>query len=76
VIGVYAGYIDTDMTAGLKGASKATPADIAARLIEGLLAGTEDILADQRSRDVFAMLRKDDRAFDADMQKLWDNRPR
>jgi NAD(P)-dependent dehydrogenase (short-subunit alcohol dehydrogenase family) len=76
VIGVYAGYIDTDMTAGLKGASKSSPADIAARLIEGILAGTEDILADQRSRDVFAMLRKDDRAFDADMQKLWDNRPR
>jgi NAD(P)-dependent dehydrogenase (short-subunit alcohol dehydrogenase family) len=71
VIGVYAGYIDTDMTADLA-APKSSPADIAARVLEGIGSGTEDILADERSRTVFAALRKDDRPFDADMQKTWD----
>ena len=73
VIGVYAGYIDTDMTAGLM-APKSSPADIAARVLEGIASGTEDILADERSRTVFAGLRKDDGAFDANMQKIWDSR--
>ncbi|HEX3936166.1 MAG TPA: SDR family oxidoreductase [Xanthobacteraceae bacterium] len=73
VIGVYAGYIDTDMTAGLM-APKSSPADIAARVLEGIASGTEDILADERSRAVFAELRKDDLAFDANMQKIWDSR--
>jgi NAD(P)-dependent dehydrogenase (short-subunit alcohol dehydrogenase family) len=72
VIGVYAGYIDTDMTAGLM-APKSSPADIAARVLEGIASGTEDILADERSGTVFAELRKDDRAFDANMQKIWDS---
>jgi NAD(P)-dependent dehydrogenase (short-subunit alcohol dehydrogenase family) len=73
VIGVYAGYIDTEMTAGLM-APKSSPADIAARVLEGIASGTEDVLADERSRTVFAELRKDDRAFDANMQKIWDSR--
>src|SRR5580700_9687283 len=73
VVGVYAGYIDTDMTAGLM-APKSSPADIAARVLEGIASGSEDILADERSRTVFAELRKDDRAFDANVQKIWDSR--
>ncbi len=72
VIGVYAGYIDTDMTAGLT-APKSHPEEIAARIIEGIESGTEDILADDRARTVFAELRRDDRAFDANMQKVWDS---
>lgn len=72
VIAVYAGYIDTDMAATLPGAAKSSPAVIVARILEGIEAGTEDIFADARSREVFAALRKDDRAFDADMQRLWD----
>jgi NAD(P)-dependent dehydrogenase (short-subunit alcohol dehydrogenase family) len=73
VIGVYAGYIDTDMTANLK-TPKSTAADIAARVLEGIESGTEDILADERSRTVFTELRKDDRPFDANMQRIWDSR--
>jgi len=72
VIGVYAGYIDTDMTAGLT-APKSSPEEIAARIIAGIESGTEDILADDRARTVFAELRKDDRAFDANMQAVWDS---
>jgi NAD(P)-dependent dehydrogenase (short-subunit alcohol dehydrogenase family) len=73
VIAVYAGYIDTDMTANLK-APKSSTSDIAARVLEGIASDTEDILADERSRTVFAELRKDDRPFDANMQKIWDSR--
>jgi NAD(P)-dependent dehydrogenase (short-subunit alcohol dehydrogenase family) len=71
VIGVYAGYIDTDMTAGLS-AAKTSPKDIAAEILAGIENGTEDILADERARSVSAELRKDDRPFDGNMQKLWD----
>jgi NAD(P)-dependent dehydrogenase (short-subunit alcohol dehydrogenase family) len=71
VIGVYAGYIDTDMTAGING-PKSNAADIAAAAIKGIESGTEDVLADDRARSVHAELRKDDRAFDAEMQMLWD----
>ena len=71
VAGVYAGYIDTDMTANLTG-PKSDPADIAARVIDGIERGSEDILADERSVAVYAELRKDERPFDANMQKLWD----
>jgi NAD(P)-dependent dehydrogenase (short-subunit alcohol dehydrogenase family) len=73
VIGVYAGYIDTDMAASLE-APKSAPADIAAHVLEGIGSGTEDILADERSRAVFAELRKDDRPFDANMKMIWDSR--
>ena len=72
VVGVYAGYIDTDMTAELKDTPKSSPAAIAARVIAGIEAGDEDILADERSREIFAAVRQDDRAFDANMQKQWD----
>jgi NAD(P)-dependent dehydrogenase (short-subunit alcohol dehydrogenase family) len=75
VIGVYAGYIDTDMAAGVT-APKSSPADIAARVLEGIERGTEDILADQRAREVFAQLRKDDRPFDSNMQRTWDGQHR
>jgi NAD(P)-dependent dehydrogenase (short-subunit alcohol dehydrogenase family) len=71
VIGVYAGYIDTDMTANLM-APKSDPVDIAASVLDGIERGSEDIFADERSRSVYAELRKDERPFDANMQKLWD----
>jgi len=71
VSGVYAGYIDTDMTTGLN-APKSSPDDIAARVIEGIEAGAEDILADARARQVHAELLKDSSAFDAAMQETWD----
>jgi NAD(P)-dependent dehydrogenase (short-subunit alcohol dehydrogenase family) len=74
VIGVYAGYIDTDLAAGVKNAPKSSAADIAARVIDGIEADAEDIFADKRSREVFDTLRKDDRGFDANIQKLWDSR--
>jgi NAD(P)-dependent dehydrogenase (short-subunit alcohol dehydrogenase family) len=72
VIGAYAGYIDTDMAAGVSG-PKSSPADIAAQIVAGIESGAEEILCDERARNVFAELRKDDRPFDANMQKIWDD---
>ena len=71
VIAVYPGYIDTDMTVNIQG-PKNSPAEIAARVLEGIQNDVEDVLADDRARSVFAELRKDDRAFDANIQKMWD----
>jgi len=75
VMGVYAGYIDTGMTAGMT-VVKSSPETIASAVLNGIKNGIEDILADERARSVNAELRKDDRAFDANMQKLWDETQR
>ena len=72
VAGVYASYIDTDMTAGVA-FPKTSAADIAARVIAGIEAGSEEILADERARTVHAQLHKDSGPFDANMQKVWDD---
>jgi len=71
VTGVYAGYIDTDMTTGLS-APKTSAADIAARILIGIESGTEEVLADERARSVYEQLRKDEGPFEANMQKTWD----
>jgi len=47
-----------------------------ARVLAGVEAGTEEILADERARSVHADLLKDRSAFDAAMQRTWDQRPR
>lgn len=55
VHGVYAGFIDTDMTAGLD-AEKAAPRAIADAALDGLEAGLLDIPTDERSRRYCAAL--------------------
>lgn len=75
VVGVHAGYIDTDLTANLD-APKARPADIAAATIEALSASQEEVLADQASREVRAALNADHQALNRQAQQLWDSRKR
>jgi len=75
VVGVYAGYIDTDMAAGMWGAensAKSSPAEIAARVLAGLEAGTEEVLTDDRARGVHSALLKDARSFECELQRAWD----
>ena len=43
------------------------------RVIAGIEAGSEEILADERARTVHAQLHKDSGPFDANMQKVWDD---
>lgn len=75
VVGVYAGYIDTDMAARMWGAdefSKSSPAEIAARVLAGIADGTEEILTDERAQGVYSALLKDARPFESELQKAWD----
>ena len=75
VVGVYAGYIDTDMAAHMWGAeqfSKSSPAEIAARMLAGIENGTEEILTDERAQSVYSALFKDATPFESELQKAWD----
>lgn len=49
VVAVHAGYIDTDMAAGVD-APKITPEDVARQTVEAIAAGREEVLADDVSR--------------------------
>lgn len=71
VVGVYAGFIETDLTAGLD-LPKARPEDVAAATIEAIRAGREQVLADTTSQEVRAALDADPEALDRQMQQLWD----
>lgn len=70
VVGVYAGFIDTDMAARVDG-PKTSPRQVAERTLEGLCAGEGHVLADQSARDIRHALRADPAAFDAELQEMW-----
>jgi len=55
VVGVYVGYVDTDMTADVE-APKADAADVVRQVLDGLEAGDVEVLADETSRVVRAHL--------------------
>lgn len=55
VVGVHAGFIDTDMVAAIE-RPKATPVNIAARIVDGLEAGDTEVLADDVTITVKAAL--------------------
>lgn len=55
VVGVHAGLIDTDMVSGMAG-PKGTPAEVAARIVDGLEAGAVEVLVDDVSVGVKAAL--------------------
>lgn len=57
VLGLYMGYVDTDMTAGVD-APKASPADIVGQVLDGLDAGAAEVLADDTARQVRAALHR------------------
>jgi NAD(P)-dependent dehydrogenase (short-subunit alcohol dehydrogenase family) len=55
VAGLHVGYMDTDMAASVTD-PKADPADVAAIALDGIAAGTYEILGDETSRHVLAGL--------------------
>lgn len=55
VVGVHAGFIDTDMVAAIP-APKATPADVAKRIVDGLEQDAVEVLTDDLSINVKAAL--------------------
>jgi NAD(P)-dependent dehydrogenase (short-subunit alcohol dehydrogenase family) len=72
VVGVHAGYIDTDMTANLA-IKKITPEDVFSATLAALERGETEVLADDRSRDVKNRLRDDPASLDREMQSIWDD---
>ncbi|RTL71369.1 MAG: SDR family oxidoreductase [Hyphomicrobiales bacterium] len=55
VVGVHAGFIDTDMAKGFPG-PKSSPADVARQVFDAIEAGQEEVLADEVSRRLKAGL--------------------
>jgi NAD(P)-dependent dehydrogenase (short-subunit alcohol dehydrogenase family) len=58
VVGVHAGYLDTDMTADIDD-PKIAPEVVATQTVEALAAGSEEVLADDTARTAKAALPRD-----------------
>lgn len=71
VVAVHAGYIDTDMTAGLT-EPKISPEQVAAGTFDAVEAGSEEYLADDTSRGVKAALPNDLLAIYPSVKDQWD----
>lgn len=55
VVGLHAGFIDTDLTRGLE-VPKATPADVVRQAFDAIEAGAEEVSTDEFTREVKAAL--------------------
>jgi NAD(P)-dependent dehydrogenase (short-subunit alcohol dehydrogenase family) len=73
VVGVYAGFIDTDMVAAID-QPKTAPRQVAERTLAGVESGLDHVLADDRAEEIWAATRTAPAALAASMQKAWDNR--
>lgn len=75
VLGVYAGYIDTDMATHI-GSPKTSPMDVAKRTLESIEAGIDHVLADERAHEIWQARCSEPAALEAAMQKNWDHNQR
>jgi len=73
VIGVYAGFIDTEMATAWNG-PKTAPAQVAARALEGVESGLNHVLADERARQIYDAVRSDPEQLERTQQDAWDQR--
>jgi NAD(P)-dependent dehydrogenase (short-subunit alcohol dehydrogenase family) len=71
VVAVHAGFIDTDMAAGVT-ADKVSPQSVAAQIVDAIANGEEEVLADPTSRMVKAALADDLTALYPALQAQWD----
>jgi NAD(P)-dependent dehydrogenase (short-subunit alcohol dehydrogenase family) len=71
VIGVYAGFIDTDMAAQVTG-EKTSPVQVAERTLDGIRRGDKHVHADKTAERLWAQLRNDPEQLEAWAQQLWD----
>jgi NAD(P)-dependent dehydrogenase (short-subunit alcohol dehydrogenase family) len=72
VVGVYAGYIDTDMAAHIT-RPKTSPQQVVERSLAGLESGLDRVFADDRAIDVDQRVRTDPLGFEAEQQQRWDD---
>jgi NAD(P)-dependent dehydrogenase (short-subunit alcohol dehydrogenase family) len=71
VVAVHAGFIDTDMAAGLD-VPKISPESVARQVFDAVEAGQIEVLADERSRTVKAELSRDHELIYPAIQEFWD----
>jgi NAD(P)-dependent dehydrogenase (short-subunit alcohol dehydrogenase family) len=71
VVGVHAGFIDTDMAAGID-APKISPESVARQAFDAVEAGQVEVLADERSRTIKASLPRDHELIYPQVQEFWD----
>jgi NAD(P)-dependent dehydrogenase (short-subunit alcohol dehydrogenase family) len=71
VTAVHAGYIDTEMVASLN-VPKTSPQEVAARILEGIRTNQEEVLADQMSQEIKAVLASDPQMLYQQLQAEWD----
>ncbi len=71
VVAVHAGFIDTDMAAGID-AEKISPQSVATQIVTAIEADTEEVLADPTSQMVKAALAEDLTLLYPTLQVQWD----
>ncbi|PND59310.1 short-chain dehydrogenase [Mycobacterium sp. ENV421] len=71
VVGVHAGFIDTDMAAVIDG-PKIAPEDVAAQTMDAIEGGSPEVLADERTRMTKNSVPTDQTSIYPDIQKAWD----
>ena len=71
VVGVHAGWIDTDMAADVP-ESKISTGDVVRQTLDGVQRGDEEVLTDDSTRHVKASLPSDQTLLYPDVQKRWD----
>ena len=71
VVAVHAGFIDTDMAAGVSG-DKVSPETVALQIVDAVESGAEEVLADATSQMVKAALPNDLTALYPALQAQWD----
>ena len=71
VVGVHAGFIDTDMAAVIT-TPKITPEDVATQTMDAIESGAPEVLADERTRATKNSVPTDQTSIYPDIQKAWD----
>ena len=76
MVGVYAGFIDTDMAAELADprCAKTSPRQVADRTLEGIANGIDHVRADARSEELWNLIRQKSGQIEESMQQAWDDR--
>ena len=73
VVGVHAGFIDTEMVTELaRDLPKSRPEDVARQVFDGVEAGQVEVLADARTRRIKSLLPEDHEKIYPAVQERWD----
>jgi NAD(P)-dependent dehydrogenase (short-subunit alcohol dehydrogenase family) len=71
VVGVHAGWIDTEMAADVP-ETKISSGDVATQTLDAVQRGDEEVITDEATREVKASLPTDQTSLYPDIQKRWD----